>query len=347
MGDLAERCWTPTNTPPQRLKFELIGALPRLRVTASTRGKRRRFDHAFDVEQREDLVMMGSEYGGYVVPVRLVSSASVCYSCGIGEDATFDLDLITATGCTVYAFDPTPRAIAYSEGVALRESRFVFRSYGVWSSDCAKRFYGPERDEHVSHSIGNLQSTTQYFDADCRTLASLTAELGHERIDILKLDVEGAEYEVLTSVVDGEVEVGIICAEFHVARSVRDSIVFAKRVLDAGYSVVLREICARRSSSSGYFEPTPISAHAERSLAKICQIRVRSRPDPHWQQSTWKIRSSLNLIRYTPMARIGHIGWTFGRSTRYAWSMSSCARPALSGRGGRRSRRLAVAPARS
>src|SRR3546814_13240808 len=70
---------------------------------------------------------------------------------------------------------------------------------GLWSEDATLRFYAPRDPTHVSHSIVNLQETESYFEARCRSIASLMAELGHDRLDLLKVDVEGAEHEVIRS----------------------------------------------------------------------------------------------------------------------------------------------------
>ena len=42
------------------------------------------------------------------------------HSGGVGEDASFDLGIIERFGCSVFAFDPTPRAIAFAEPIAAR-----------------------------------------------------------------------------------------------------------------------------------------------------------------------------------------------------------------------------------
>src|SRR3546814_9362953 len=52
---------------------------------------------------------------------------------------------------------------------------------GLWSEDATLRFYAPRDPTHVSHSIVNLQETESYFEARCRSIASLMAELGHDR----------------------------------------------------------------------------------------------------------------------------------------------------------------------
>lgn len=210
-------------------------------MSLKTRLARLRFDRALDAKPRDDLVHMGSNYGGYVVPLSLLGANSTCYSCGVGEDVTFDLDLIAATGCTVRAFDPTPRAAEYAARIADLEPRFIFLPYGIWSKDETMRFYAPREKAHVSHSIDNLQHTESYFEAECLSLASVMAQLGDETIDLLKLDVEGAEYEILRNVVEAGIDVRVVCAEFHVVTSVRDMISEVRSLIEAGFTPVHAE----------------------------------------------------------------------------------------------------------
>jgi FkbM family methyltransferase len=187
------------------------------------------------VEPRRDLVHIGSEYGGYVVPLELLDATATCYSCGVGEDVTFDLGLIDATGCTVYAFDPTPRAAAYAAQIEAAEPRFRFLPYGIWSSNERKRFFAPSDEAHVSHSIHNLQQTGDFFEAECLTLATIMGELGHDQIDLLKLDVEGAEFDILRNVVDTDIPIRVLCAEFHALGNDRLVLGEVRRLVAAGF----------------------------------------------------------------------------------------------------------------
>jgi FkbM family methyltransferase len=146
-----------------------------------------------------DLVRLGSEYGGYAVPRSVLRQGGVCYSAGLGEDATFDLSLIEGFGCEVWAIDPTPRAVAFGEELARREPRFHLVPVALWSEEGEVRLYAPRDPAHVSHSALNLQATDSSFAARAATLAALMRELGHLRVDLLKLNVEGAEVPALVS----------------------------------------------------------------------------------------------------------------------------------------------------
>jgi FkbM family methyltransferase len=145
-----------------------------------------------------------------VIPTALFDHLSVVYSGGVGEDASFDLALIDRTGCEVWAFDPTPRAIEFARTIG--DPRFHFVAVGLWSSEARLRFHAPPNPSHVSHSIVEPESSRDSFEVDCKSLDTLMVELGHDRIDLLKLDIEGAEYEVLRSMT---VHPACICVELH------------------------------------------------------------------------------------------------------------------------------------
>ncbi|HET7830819.1 MAG TPA: FkbM family methyltransferase [Candidatus Limnocylindrales bacterium] len=159
------------------------------------------------------LEKIGSDYGGWIVPTALIDSDWVCYLAGVGEDITFDLALIERFRCAVFAFDPTPRAIAHVAATAADVPSFHFLPIGVWSEDTTLRFFAPRNPAHVSHSVVNLQRTSEFFEATVRSLPSVMAELGHARVDLLKLDIEGAEHEVVRSMVEAGIRPRVLCME--------------------------------------------------------------------------------------------------------------------------------------
>lgn len=184
-------------------------------VTALYAGMLKRdFITGFKIHPVSSLRRIGSEYGGWIVPVDLVPQGAVCYLVGVGEDITFDLGLIARFGCQVYAFDPTPRARQHVSTHAQGVDAFHFYNIGVWREDGSIRFYAHANPASTSFSITNLHQTSAYFEAPCKRLSTLMREHGHERIDLLKLDVEGAEYEALRTIIEDRLNIGMLFVEY-------------------------------------------------------------------------------------------------------------------------------------
>ena len=159
-----------------------------------------------------EVVRLGSAYGGWWVPDDRLGPGSVCYCAGVGEDATFDFAL-AELGCTVVSLDPTPLALAHMATTEL-PARLVFLPVGLAGRDGVRRFYAPRNPRHASFSIANLQRTGRYIEARVKTLATLMGENEHGTLDLLKLDIEGAEYEVLNSLLRDGIRPRVICVEF-------------------------------------------------------------------------------------------------------------------------------------
>ena len=164
-------------------------------------------------------LQLGTEYGGYAVCPTGLDGRSVVYSFGVGCDVSFDQALIAARGVTVHAFDPTPRSIEWLKTQALPDS-FVFHPWGIADFDGVARFHAPKDPTHVSHTLleaGNVGTGT--VEVPVFRLRTIMDKLGHERIDILKMDIEGAEYGVLADLLGSGVPIAQILIEFHHGRS--------------------------------------------------------------------------------------------------------------------------------
>jgi FkbM family methyltransferase len=172
------------------------------------------FYHPIQVSRRVQL-HGNPEYGGWRICPDDIKAESIVYSFGVGEDISFDLSLIQTFHLRVWAFDPTPRSIAWVNGQP-KSPNFVFHPYGIAHFDGIATFHLPDNPDHVSgtllpdgrHGGGKLE-------VPVKRLANIMAELGHQRLDILKLDIEGAEYAVLEDVLRSELRIDQILVEFH------------------------------------------------------------------------------------------------------------------------------------
>ncbi|HKU37017.1 MAG TPA: FkbM family methyltransferase [Polyangiales bacterium] len=157
---------------------------------------------------------LGTEYGGYAVAVELLRPESVVYSVGIGEDASFDLALIARFGCSVHAFDPTPRSLSWVRAQPDLPPQFHVHAYGLADYDGIASFAPPKNPAHVSfNQLPGKQDAR--VELPVRQLSTLMRELGHERLDVLKLDIEGGEYAVLDALAAGPALPTQLLVEFH------------------------------------------------------------------------------------------------------------------------------------
>jgi len=156
---------------------------------------------------------LGTEYGGYEILPELIKPDSVVYSVGIGEDVSFDLGLIERFGCTVHGFDPTPRSLSWVASQNLPE-QFVIHPYGLAEFDGVARFAPPENPAYVSHSV-LAAHPGERIELPVKRLGTVMRELRHDRLDVLKLDIEGAEYAVLDDLLAGGLLPRQLLVEFH------------------------------------------------------------------------------------------------------------------------------------
>jgi len=191
--------------------------------------------HSFKLDTNTPLQRLGSDYGGWFFPKGQINDQSICYFAGAGTDVSFDLEMAKHHNPNIYIFDPTPGAITHfnetKDGILSGKTMFTqgkkyqypslstfdkihFFDYGIWDKNETLKFYVPANKDFISHSVKNLNKTSEYFDAKVKTLSTIMAELGHDHIDLLKIDIEGAEYEVLKDIVTNQIPIRAICVEF-------------------------------------------------------------------------------------------------------------------------------------
>jgi len=158
---------------------------------------------------------IGSDYGGYFLDSSLIGPNAVVYSLGVGEDVSFDFGFIRRFGLTVHGFDPTPKVKTWLASQDLPKE-FHFHDIGIADFDGEAIFYLPPRPDYISHSlIPARQYSRESIRVPMIRLATAMRQLGHTRIDVLKMDIEGAEYGVIENLVQERIPVGQILVEFH------------------------------------------------------------------------------------------------------------------------------------
>lgn len=159
----------------------------------------------------------GNQYGGFYVCPDLLNQNSIVYSIGIGEDISFDISIIENHNCMVFGFDPTPKSIKWVREQKGLSSKFIFLDYGIADRSGIMDFYLPKNIEHVSGSYvkqDNVNDTLK-VSVEMKSWDDIVRNLGHKRIDLLKMDIEGAEYDVLDNILQSSVPIHQILIEFH------------------------------------------------------------------------------------------------------------------------------------
>jgi FkbM family methyltransferase len=143
---------------------------------------------------------------------------AVIYSFGVGEDISFDLELMEQFRLEIHAFDPSPRSITWVRQQDLKEG-FHFYPFGLAGSDGMVSFSEPEQagihSLKLSRSINETVAGKSSMELPVHRLVTIMKKLKHEKIDILKMDIEGAEYEVIEDIISSAVPVNQLLIEFH------------------------------------------------------------------------------------------------------------------------------------
>lgn len=144
--------------------------------------------------------------GNYCLDTSRVKSDDIVYSCGVGNNIGFDEELHKNFGCDVYMFDPTPIAIDYMTQQKNRPY-FKFYPWGIWMKNQTMKFHFKfeNKGEKQNLSVTNLQQSDRYITRDCYSLSNIMKQLSHDRIDILKMDIEGAALPVLETMLDSNI----------------------------------------------------------------------------------------------------------------------------------------------
>jgi len=156
-----------------------------------------------------------SGYGGWGICAEDLTSQSIVYSVGVGDDISFDLDLIQRYGVKIYAFDPTPESHEWLKKQHVPK-QFVLFPYGIADYDGTAKFFPHINKDWVAHSmVRHAHAAKESIDVPVFRLDTMMKKLGHARIDLLKMDIEGGEYAVLDGLAVSGIGVNQLLVEFH------------------------------------------------------------------------------------------------------------------------------------
>jgi FkbM family methyltransferase len=168
---------------------------------------------------------LGTKYGGWWLFIPAVGRDPLLIDCGLGRDISFPVSFLGRCGGRVIGIDPSPAAIEYSSrhGPAAMQ----VRAEAFWTEPGRTlTFHLPRPPEQLPKGAdgisGSLLASHSYAgesELSVRTtsFAEVLASAGRGECDVLKLDIEGAEYEVLAALcASGEIRLARqVLVEFH------------------------------------------------------------------------------------------------------------------------------------
>jgi len=139
----------------------------------------------------------------------------------------------------VFAFDPILDSIEWVKRQDLPRE-FSFFPLGLADYDGKAVFHSCENQ---SPSLLDLPASIS-IEVEVRKLSTLMKMLKHDSIDLLKLNIEGAEYGVISDIFRNNLSIKQICVAFHYRLphcSLQDTIYALKTLREMGFRLFWQE----------------------------------------------------------------------------------------------------------
>ena len=215
---------------------------------------------------------LGTDYGGWSIPIQAkLDENSIIYSGGVGEDMSFDLKLQNKYNCNIILIDPTQRAIKHYEEVKkyyntsqfeftgniqkdyieniknLKPNfdKFTYINLGLHNKKDKLKFYKQTNINNVSQSLIPNMFGQEYDTVNVDSIKNIMTQLGHDKIDLLKLDIEGSEVLVLEQMLDEQIFPKYLCIEFDLLLKRKDLSGLTQKLIEKlqknGYKILLNK----------------------------------------------------------------------------------------------------------
>lgn len=165
-----------------------------------------------------DINLPQEEYFGWQVVPELLRENDIVYSIGICDDIGFETKAIECNDVNIFAFDPTPYSVDWIKSQKLPSS-FHFYPWAASASD-GNFFLYPRQNKKgkkskVMYTFHQESAANDGVKVQALTIESMMKKLNHDTLDVLKMDIEGAEYDVIDNLMLSSVRPRMLLIEFH------------------------------------------------------------------------------------------------------------------------------------
>ena len=186
----------------------------------------------------DGLVYLGTSYGGWTLPGDAIDASWTCYMVGAGGDVSAEVELTKRYGATVRSFDAVADYVDRAQTEANGAPRFSAHHAAIALQDGPMLMQVTHDQQSQSVSAAHLYDSHSFIELPGRTIPSLMADLCDEKIELLKIDTEGTEYELLPTLDLRAMGVKVFATELHHNGSVRDARRFIASLRERGYDPV-------------------------------------------------------------------------------------------------------------
>ena len=136
--------------------------------------------------------------GNYFIDFKKIKNTfPILYSGGVGENISFDIEFLNKTKGLARLFDPTPQSIEYMRSKEANNLKFY--PYALYKESKKVKIYFDKFKQVKSNSISNFLDFDQadFYMCDAYNIPDLMKKFNDNKIDILKLDVEGVSIGIV------------------------------------------------------------------------------------------------------------------------------------------------------
>lgn len=187
-----------------------------------------------DTQYIEQIEFLGEEGWQWPILKNYLNEDSICYCAGAGDDISFETALFQCYRSNIFIIDPLVNLDNNGKKHTLSKTKDALEIIGnpdkvklikVALSDKNGSFEFRKNPQGNSYSLTKdsllWKDTTPHprhkpaTEVPCKDIYSLMREYKHDKIDLLKLDIEGSEYKVLNDILEKNITIGFLNVEFH------------------------------------------------------------------------------------------------------------------------------------